>query len=78
VCFCGVRFSFSIPSHEIGLENVSEMTHFVLSGTSQSLSALHNLRGGISQMYGEHCQTLSHAEDTNLKVSTLVTVTHIC
>jgi len=31
--FCCVRFGFSIPSQEIGLENVSEMTYFVLSGT---------------------------------------------
>jgi len=30
---CCVRFSFSIPSHEIGLGNVSEMTYFMLSGT---------------------------------------------
>jgi len=28
-----VRFSFSIPSQEIGLGNVSEMMYFVLSGT---------------------------------------------
>ena len=31
-CFCCVRFSFSIPSQEIGLGNVSEMTYFVWSG----------------------------------------------
>jgi len=33
VCFCCVRFSFSLPRHKIGLGNVSEMTCFVLSGT---------------------------------------------
>ena len=33
VCFCCARFSFSIPSQEIGLANVSEMNYFVLSGT---------------------------------------------
>jgi len=32
-CFCCVRFSFSIPSQEIVLGNVSEMTCFVSSGT---------------------------------------------
>jgi len=32
VFFCCVRFCFSIPSQEIGLGNVSEMTYFVLSG----------------------------------------------
>ena len=32
-CFCCVRFSFSIPSHEIGLGNISKVTCFVLSGT---------------------------------------------
>jgi len=32
-CFCCVRFCFSIPSQEIGLGNVSEMTYFVLSGS---------------------------------------------
>jgi len=32
VCFCCVRFSFSIPSQEIGLGNVSEMTYFVWIG----------------------------------------------
>ena len=32
-CFCCVTFSFSIPSQEIGLGNVSEMTNFVSSGT---------------------------------------------
>jgi len=31
-CFCCVRFCFSIPSQEIGLGNVSEMTYFVSSG----------------------------------------------
>ena len=31
--FCCVRFSFSIPSQEIGLGNVSEMIYFVLSWT---------------------------------------------
>jgi len=36
VCFCCVRFSFSIRSQEVGLENVSEMTYFVLSKTSSS------------------------------------------
>ena len=42
VCFCCVRFSFSIPSQEIGSGNVSEMTYFVWSGTykttTQSIS----------------------------------------
>jgi len=33
VCFCCVRFSFSIPSQEIGLGNVSEITYFVWSET---------------------------------------------
>jgi len=33
MCFCCVRFSVSIPSQEIGLGNVSEMTYFVSSGT---------------------------------------------
>jgi len=28
VCCCCARFSFSISSRDIGLENVSEMTHF--------------------------------------------------
>jgi len=28
-----VLFSFSISSQEVGLENVSEITYFVLSGT---------------------------------------------
>ena len=43
-CFCCVRFSFTIPSQEIGLENVSEMTYFVpretwnLNSISQSIS----------------------------------------
>jgi len=32
VCFCCVRFSFSIPSQEISLGNASEMICFVLSG----------------------------------------------
>jgi len=33
MCAFVVRFSFSIPSQEIGLGNVSEMTYIVSSGT---------------------------------------------
>jgi len=33
VCFCYVRFSFSVLSQEIGLEEVAKMTYFVLDGT---------------------------------------------
>ena len=33
VCFCCVRFCFSISSQEVGLGNVSEMTYFVLTAT---------------------------------------------
>jgi len=33
LCFSCVRFSFSIPSQEIGLGNISQMTCFVSSGT---------------------------------------------
>jgi len=29
MCFCCVRFSFSISSQEVGLGNVSEMTYLV-------------------------------------------------
>jgi len=32
-CFCCVRFCYSIPSQEIGLGNICEMTCFVWSGT---------------------------------------------
>jgi len=28
-CFCCVGFSFSIPSQQIGLRNISEMTYFI-------------------------------------------------
>jgi len=38
LCFCCVRFSFSIPSQEIGFGNVSEMTYFLSSG-SQNLNS---------------------------------------
>jgi len=31
VCLCCIRFSFSIVSQEIGLENISEITYFVSS-----------------------------------------------
>ena len=40
VCFCCVRFCFSILSKEIGLRNVSDMTGFVLSG----MQGVHNVR----------------------------------
>ena len=33
VCFCCIRFCFSIAGKEIGLGNVSEMAYFVLRGT---------------------------------------------
>jgi len=33
VCFCGVCFSLSVLSQEIGWENVSEMTCYVSDGT---------------------------------------------
>jgi len=33
VCFCCVRFSFSIPSQEISLGTSPDVTYFVSSGT---------------------------------------------
>jgi len=39
VCFCCARFSFCIPSREIGLWNVSKMTYF-LSSRSQNLNLI--------------------------------------
>jgi len=40
VCFCCVRFSFSfsIPNHEIGLGNVSEMARETLTQSSSEKS----------------------------------------
>jgi len=35
-CFCCVKFCFFHTSRQIGLGNVSEMTYFVSSGTTQS------------------------------------------
>jgi len=43
---------FSIPSQEIALGNVSEMTYFVLSGTQGHNSANHQLCGW--QVHAEH------------------------
>ena len=49
-CFCCVRFSFSIPSQEIGLGNVSEMTYLVSSGHK-------TLTQSISVQYDAKCLT---------------------
>ena len=42
-CFCCVGFSFSTPSQDNGLGNVSEMTYFVSSGT-WNLNLINNYR----------------------------------